>query len=173
MWQEIVKCYVVARLSEFHLTWYPQVCVCVWGGPDMLLNASDYGDYCICGLCPLFIILNRTRANRTCFCHSVERRGGTQRLSWNGGNILWNLGSCLPNYLMSNVIRPQALISATLRTPHFLCSLLWLQSNLYITVHSHFQLLLLLDECEVTPGFYTVDVCGSVQQGGTLNFTHV
>jgi len=34
----------------------------VWG-PDMLLSASDDGDYRICGVCPLRGILNRTHGN--------------------------------------------------------------------------------------------------------------
>jgi hypothetical protein len=34
----------------------------VWG-PDMLLNASDDGDYCIYGVCGACSILNRTHAN--------------------------------------------------------------------------------------------------------------
>jgi len=49
-----------------------------------------------------------------------------------------NLVTCVPNYVMSRHVtsrhKTTALISATLRTSHFPCLLLWFQSTSYITV---------------------------------------
>jgi hypothetical protein len=64
----------------------------VWG-PDMLLSASDDGDYRIRGVCPLCSILNRTHGDRTYVCHTVERSA-----------LEWRQHPLKPQYLSAKLL---------------------------------------------------------------------